>query len=71
MKMIIAIVNSDDAADVGSALTREHFRYTKVSSTGGFLKTGNTTLLIGTRGYHAMITWLSCTDHVADHALIP
>ena len=22
------------------------------------------------RGYHALITWLSCTDHVADHAMI-
>ena len=24
----------------------------------------------GEDGYHALITWLSCTDHVADHAMI-
>ena len=47
MKMIIAIVNNDDTADVCSALTEENIMFTKVSSTGGFLKTGNTTLLIG------------------------
>ena len=26
--------------------------------------------LLYSRGYHALITWLSCTDHVADHAMI-
>ncbi|MBQ6864843.1 MAG: cyclic-di-AMP receptor [Clostridia bacterium] len=47
MKLIIAIVNNEDSAVVSSALTREHFSVTKLSTTGGFLMVGNTTLLIG------------------------
>ena len=48
MKLIIAIVNNDDSAMVSSALTRENFTVTKLSTTGGFLMVGNTTFLIGT-----------------------
>ena len=48
MKLILAIVNNDDSAIVSSALTHEGFAVTKLSTTGGFLHVGNTTLLIGT-----------------------
>ena len=47
MKLILAIVNNDDSAVVASALTKEKFTVTKLSTTGGFLMVGNTTLLIG------------------------
>ncbi len=47
MKLIIAIVNNDDSAVVASALTKENFSVTKLSTTGGFLMVGNTTFLIG------------------------
>ena len=47
MKLIIAIVNNDDSAVVASALTREKYSVTKLSTTGGFLMVGNTTFLIG------------------------
>ncbi len=47
MKLIIAIMNNDDSAVVSSSLTREGFSVTKLSTTGGFLMVGNTTLLIG------------------------
>ena len=47
MKLIIAIVNNEDSAAVSSALTREKFSVTKLSTTGGFLLVGNTTFLIG------------------------
>lgn len=47
MKLIIAIVNNDDSAVVSSALTKEGFTVTKLSTTGGFLMVGNTTFLIG------------------------
>ncbi|MBQ9879997.1 MAG: cyclic-di-AMP receptor [Clostridia bacterium] len=47
MKLIIAIVNNDDSAVVSSALTKESFSVTKLSTTGGFLQVGNTTFLIG------------------------
>lgn len=48
MKLIIAIVNNEDSAVVASALTKENFTVTKLSTTGGFLMVGNTTFLIGT-----------------------
>ncbi len=47
MKMVMAIINADDANTVVSALTKSGFFVTKLATTGGFLKTGNTTVLIG------------------------
>ena len=48
MKLIIAIVNSDDSTIVQASLTKEGYFVTKLSTTGGFLRSGNTTLIIGT-----------------------
>ncbi|RHM62842.1 MULTISPECIES: cyclic-di-AMP receptor [Coprobacillaceae] len=48
MKLIIAIVNSDDSSSVQGALTEAGYFVTKLSTTGGFLKKGNTTFFIGT-----------------------
>lgn len=47
MKLIFAVINNDDSAIVASELTRNGFVITKLSTTGGFLQVGNTTLLIG------------------------
>ena len=47
MKLIYAIINSDDAQKVQNNLTKEGYTGTKLASTGGFLKVGNTTFLIG------------------------
>lgn len=46
MKLMFAIVNSDDSHSVASALTKAGFRATKLASSGGFLSTGNTTFMI-------------------------
>ena len=48
MKLIIAIVNSDDSSSVQGALTEGGYFVTKLSTTGGFLKKGNTTFFVGT-----------------------
>ena len=47
MKLIITIVQDDDAADLLDQLTDKGFRVTKLATTGGFLRAGNTTLMIG------------------------
>lgn len=47
MKLIIAIVQDNDAGELIDALTEGGFRVTKLATTGGFLKSGNTTLMIG------------------------
>ncbi|MBP2032287.1 uncharacterized protein YaaQ [Clostridium algifaecis] len=49
MKLIIAIVQDDDANDLIEKLTDDGFRVTKLATTGGFLKSGNTTLMIGVK----------------------
>lgn len=48
MKLIYAIVRYDNEDEVVNALTKEHFSVTRLATTGGFLKKGNTTLMIGT-----------------------
>ncbi len=48
MKLIIAIVHDEDAHALVKQLTEADFGVTKLASTGGFLKSGNTTLIIGT-----------------------
>jgi uncharacterized protein YaaQ len=57
MKLIVAIVNSDDSESVTAALREKGFRSTKISTTGGFLRGGNATILVGTE------------DAKVDHAL--
>jgi len=47
MKLIIAIIKDEDNDSVSSALTKEDFRVTLIASTGGFLRSGRSTLLIG------------------------
>ena len=47
MKMVMAIINADDDHTVVSNLTKSGFSVTKLATTGGFLKTGNTTVLVG------------------------
>ena len=47
MKLILAIVNRDDAHTVSRELSRAGFRSTQLASTGGFLRAGNTTILAG------------------------
>ena len=48
MKMILSIVQSDDARELLEALMEKGFRATVISTTGGFLREGNSTILIGT-----------------------
>ena len=45
MKLIIAIMEDDFTAKVIKSLTENEYRATRLSSTGGFFKSGNTTLI--------------------------
>lgn len=47
MKLIVAIVQDKDVVRLLEALVANGFRATKLATSGGFLKQGNTTLLIG------------------------
>jgi uncharacterized protein YaaQ len=47
MKLVIAIVQDEDVDALTEALISAGHRFTKVSTTGSFLRTGNSSLLIG------------------------
>ncbi|WP_027309288.1 cyclic-di-AMP receptor [Caloramator sp. ALD01] len=47
MKLVIAIVHDEDSFELIEELTDNGYKVTKLATTGGFLKAGNTTLLIG------------------------
>jgi len=47
MKLVVAIVQDEDVDALTEALVAAGHRFTKVSTTGSFLRTGNTSLLIG------------------------
>ena len=47
MKLVIAVVSDKDAPLLLDKLIQQGYRATKLASTGGFLKEGNTTLFMG------------------------
>ena len=57
MKLILAIVSNDDSSAVSSALTKENYQVTRLATTGGFLRAGNTTMIVG------------CDDDKVEHAI--
>ncbi len=52
MKLVIAVVQDQDADRTISALNKAGHRVTRVASTGGFFSVGNTTLLCGVDAAH-------------------
>lgn len=47
MKLVICVVHNRDKGKITEELIRAGFKFTVISSTGGFLREGNTTLMIG------------------------
>lgn len=47
MKLIIAIVHERDKQRVSDALLQAGHQFTNIATTGGFLRDGNSTMLIG------------------------
>ncbi len=58
MKLIIAVVQNKDADGVVDALVAAEYRATRFASTGGFLRRGNTTIMVGVQDQQV--------DHVID-----
>lgn len=52
MKLIIAVVQDQDVNKLLAQLSEAGYGATKLASTGGFLRQGNTTLLIGVEPEH-------------------
>ena len=49
-KLVIAVIQDKDSVKLMESLVDKGYRATKLASTGGFLKAGNTTMLIGVEG---------------------
>lgn len=47
MKLILAILSNEDSSAANHLLNKNGFQVTKLATTGGFLRAGNTTLMIG------------------------
>lgn len=47
MKLLVCVMNNFYVNDIEKQLKAKGYRMTKLASTGGFLKKGNTTLLFG------------------------
>ncbi len=48
MKLVVAIINNDDCNNVLNGLAQKGHSATKLATSGGFLRAGNATLMIGT-----------------------
>ena len=59
MKLLIAIVQDEDASKLISTLMNEGYGVTKLATTGGFLRAGNTTLLLEKLNEGAVAIWSS------------
>ena len=46
-RLVVAVLSNDDANTVQAALVEDDFRVTRINTTGGFLRRGNVTLLVG------------------------
>jgi uncharacterized protein YaaQ len=47
MKLLFVVIRDKDDEPVIQALVEEKYRVTRVASTGGFLRHGNVTLMVG------------------------
>lgn len=46
MKLVLAVVSNEDVAQLTDRLTEAGFGATRIASTGGFLRQGNTTFMV-------------------------
>ncbi len=73
MKLVIAVIQDKDSNRLSNALVQEGFRATKLASTGGFLRAGNTTFLIGVEDerVHEVFQVISNSCKVRDQLVTP
>ncbi|MFC4777162.1 cyclic-di-AMP receptor [Paenibacillus sp. GCM10023252] len=73
MKLVIAIIQDKDSNRLSNALIKEGFRATKLASTGGFLRAGNTTFMIGIEDerVHEVLKVISSNCKVRDQLVTP
>lgn len=73
MKLIIAIVQDKDASQLSEQFIDANIRATKLSTTGGFLKAGNTTYMIGIdeKRVDEVLTMVKESSHSREEFMTP
>ncbi len=65
MRLIVAILHDTDGESALQALTKAGFGVTRIASTGGFLRRGNSTLLIGVKAEQVPAAMQILREHCA------
>jgi len=73
MKLVIAVIQDKDTHRLLTELGRAGIRSTKLSSTGGFLREGNTTLLVGVEDNQVdqVLSIIKSTCHAREQLVTP
>ncbi len=73
MKLILAIVQEKDSRRLMEGLIKAEFQATMLASTGGFLREGNSTILVGTDDdkVDAVLDVIQRTCHVREQLVSP
>jgi uncharacterized protein YaaQ len=73
VKLIIAVIQDKDAEGLLSALIAKGYRATKMASTGGFLREGNSTIFLGVEEnvMEEVITIIQERCHQREHYINP
>jgi uncharacterized protein YaaQ len=67
MKLIMTVVDNEDVEKVTSALTNQHFRVTRINTSGGLLGLGTSTLLIGLDDEQVQAAITTITELASPH----
>ena len=73
MKLVTAIVHNEDAGNLVDALLEGEYRATRLHSSGGFLKQGNATILVGVEDdqVDAVLKLISANCHARQQFVNP
>jgi len=73
MKLVIVVIQDRDATQLLEGLLAKGLRATKLASTGGFLREGNTTLMIGVEDerVHEVLSVVRRTCRARDQLVTP
>ena len=63
MKLVLAIVQHQDAANLVDALNEQGYRVTRLSSQGGFLREGNVTLMLSVEDHQINAVIKTVREH--------
>ena len=63
MKLVLAIVQHQDATNLVDALTEQGYRVTRLSSQGGFLREGNLTLMLSVEDHQVKVVIETVREH--------